>query len=359
MRNLLMGLVSVVAFWLTAYSGGGPTRIAQLGLASVAVAGASCSPRWPLGAVIASGAATTVAWFMGLTFDPFSMTGIALFELAGRSDAHRFPRPLVIGVLTIFGMLFMLSTEGIGQRLRGVLLSAGVLVASWVMGVTARQIRVEVAHRSRAAERLRLSRDMHDVLSHTLGTIGIQAGVAAHVASLSDEELRGVLRDIEGRARTAVDELKGLLAYERVTTGADDGSVLKGSLLSALSVLVNDATRAGVRVSLAVPAEGLEHLPKIVGTTIYRLSQEALTNVVRHSGSTSALLAVEFAGSAVRLRISDDGRGGARDIREGYGMRGMRERVALLGGRMTVNDGDSGGLVVRVELPVTGGRGNG
>lgn len=257
---------------------------------------------------------------------------------------------MVAGAAVLLIASLGLDAEGVEGRFRGLLLSAVVLSASWVLGVRTRQVRVEVAARSRAEERLRLARDVHDVLSHSLGTIGVQAGVAAHVSSLSEDDLRVLLRDIEGDARESLKELKELLQRERAGDADADWAPSSLRLTALLEDIGQSAERAGLRTRLDIAAL-VDALPAAAGSTVHRVVQEAVTNAIRHASASSLVIAVRVSDDGVNVEVRDDGHGAPDGLREGYGLTGMRERIALAGGTLSVA-ATARGFSVAATLPL-------
>ena len=305
--------------------------------------------------------ATTSAWMLGVTADPFVLTAVALFVVAERQGSQRFPWWMLGAGGGVAVAALGLSAEGVENRFRGMLLGALVLGASWFLGVRTRQVHEEAAARSRAEERLRLARDVHDVLSHSLGTIGMRAGIAAHVPTLGEAELRAVLREVEEGARSSLAELKGVLQRERA--GGEElsapflsaqslaaQSLSAQSLSAALADIARSAERADVRTRLDLTGD-LDEWPAAVRTTVYRLVQEAVTNAVRHASATSLVITARTAADRVHLEVRDDGRGAAPGFREGHGLTGMRERVALLGGTLQLET-VAPGFGITVTLPL-------
>jgi signal transduction histidine kinase len=332
-------------------------RWVQLALGALAVAGVMVSSRLPVLAVIVTAAATASAWLMGVTADPFVLTGFAVFGLAETRGGRKFPWWMFAGAIVVLVTSAIFGAEGAEDRFRGMLMSAVVLSVAWVLGVRTREVTDEVAARSRAEERLRLARDVHDVLSHSLGAIGVQAGVAAHVTALDTEELRGVLRGIEGDARSSLSELKTLLQRERTDADADASSPLS----AALAGVVQTAERAGVAVHLDSDGGAVDTLPAGVRTTALRVVQEAVTNVIRHAGASSVIVTIRISSDTMTVRVEDDGQGAQIMFRPGHGLTGMRERVELLGGAVDLASSSSG-FTVYVALPLQtppsdGGRG--
>lgn len=173
--------------------------------------------------------------------------------------------------------------------MRGVLLGAVVLAVSWVLGVRTRQAQQVAEEQVRADERLRLARDVHDVLSHSLGAIGVRAGVTAHVDALGEPELREALGAIESQARDSLAELKLLLQRER------DGKLETAAASLPLSGILREvsatARLAGLEVDLRYDSE-VDQLPPLIRTTVHRVAQEAVTNALRHAGATRLTLTV-------------------------------------------------------------------
>lgn len=351
-RDLLAGLAIIAGLWLTVVPVDGAGRVGQVALAAAALGAMLLRGRWSVLAAFGSAVATGAAWVLGLTADPFVLTGFAVFVVAERQGVRRFPLWLFAGAGAVLLITLGFSAEGIEDRFRGMMLGAVVLAGCWVLGVRTRQARREEGIRSRAVERLRLARDVHDVLSHSLGTIGVQAGVAAHVSTLGEPELRGMLRDIETNARGSLIELKALLQRERIEDGAGeaDTAVPSLALTAVLADIAQNAERSGLRVRLELDGEA-DELSAAERTTAHRVVQEAVTNVIRHASASSLLIAVQTVGDRVEVTVRDDGRTAVLAVHEGHGLIGMRERVALLGGTLDL-EATPDGFVVSVSLPI-------
>lgn len=345
LRDLVLGLAVVVALWLTVIPADATFRWIQILLASSAVAGLLVSRYRPLPGVILTGAATAAAWLLGVTTDPCVLTGFAVFLLAERRGIRRIPRWLPAWGLLLFAGLLVFSAAGIEERLRWIVLSSIVLAGAWALGVRTAQARREAAARSRAEERLRLARDVHDVLSHSLGTIGVQAGVAAHVSTLDEKDLRGVLRDIEDGARSSMSELKLLLQHER----QDQTASLPPA--AALADVIAAAERVGIAAELNVRGD-LQAIPAAARTTTLRIVQEAVTNTIRHTKASAMTVELQLSPEGIRICVADNGRGSANAIAEGHGLRGIRERAELMGGTLSI-DSESTGLGITAWLPIT------
>jgi signal transduction histidine kinase len=251
----------------------------------------------------------------------------------------------------------------------GWLISAGVMVVTsriWQLHLREVEQRAEEAERTsdetarrRAVEeRLRIARELHDSLTHSISVIQVQAGVAVHLARKRGEDVPPALLAIQEAGADAVRELRATLGVLR---SEDDGD---GSGLSQLDSLVARAQAAGLPVTVTVTGAQRPLAPE-VDQAAYRIVQEALTNVGRHAGladlagggdQVSASVHLHYTPEALSIQVDDDGQGtvapaGTRSSGPGLGLVGMRERVSALGGRLQAGPQDGGGFLVRAELP--------
>ena len=243
--------------------------------------------------------------------------------------------------------------------------AAGWLICAGVMVVTARmwQLHVreveqradeavrtkdEAARRRAMEERLRIARELHDSLTHSISVIQVQAGVAVHLARKNGEEVPPALLAIQEASTDAVRELRATLGVLR----SEDGD---GSGLAQLDSLVARARAAGLPVTVSVTGTR-RPLPLDVDQAAYRIVQEALTNVSRHAGCACASVHLHYTPDTLCVQVNDDGQGtvtstGLRASGPGLGLVGMRERVSALGGQLHAGPQDGGGFGVRAELP--------
>jgi signal transduction histidine kinase len=205
------------------------------------------------------------------------------------------------------------------------------------------------ARAAAAEERARIARELHDVLSHSVSVMVVQAG-AERMALGSDRAATGeTLEAIEKTGRQALAEMRRLLSMLRV--GDEPSAHAPQPTLGELDVLVAQVREAGLPVELHFEGEPTP-LPPGVAVSAYRIVQEALTNVLKHAGPARARVIVRYATRELELEIADDGRG-SRDAGDpGHGLVGMRERVALYGGNFDAGARNGGGFVVRVRLPL-------
>ncbi|ANZ43186.1 histidine kinase [Lentzea guizhouensis] len=197
-----------------------------------------------------------------------------------------------------------------------------------------------------AAERMRIARDLHDVVAHHVSVMGIQAGAARRVLDSDPVLARDALQTVEKTARTAISELRGLLGVLRADAESDFQAAPG---LDDLPELLETARSAGLEVSHGVYGDPRE-VPSAVAVSAYRVVQEALTNVVKHSGASHVDVRMRFLDSALELEVADDGRGRSTG-ESGFGLVGMRERVAVHGGTLEAGPRRSSGYLVRASLP--------
>ena len=250
--------------------------------------------------------------------------------------------------------------------------NAFYLAAGWVLGDLVRtrrqrEARLEVqatelalAHADRArqavlAERVRIARELHDVLAHHVSVMGVQAGAARRVLDSQPGEVPELLAGIETSSRQAVVELQGLVGLLR----QPGDELLEGPqpTLARLGELAEHMREAGLDVHLEVDGAvgGPPPVPAALELAAYRIVQEALTNALKHGGEgVRATVEVRREPSALALFVGDDGRATGIDAGSGHGLAGMRERVALHGGELRAGRGPDGGFEVRAWLPLDG-----
>jgi signal transduction histidine kinase len=204
------------------------------------------------------------------------------------------------------------------------------------------------------AERLRIARELHDVISYGFATISLQAGAAVHIVDQKPEQALEALRAIKVASKEALEELRGILGLLRQTSGSYAPTVG----LDGLETLAATTTRAGVQTRLEVYPGRSEALPAAVGLAAYRIVQEALANVLRHADAGSALVSVALDGQELFITVEDDGAGHLESKKpaadgSGFGILGMRERAAALGGNLEAGPLPEGGFRVRASLPIS------
>jgi signal transduction histidine kinase len=224
--------------------------------------------------------------------------------------------------------------------------------------------RLRVAHEEREAEaarrvaeeRLRIARDLHDTVAHSMATITVQAGSALHVLGPGDEKprdekLRGALLAIRETSKEVLREMRATLGQLRQGPGDGDGQGLAGGM-DRLPALRDAVTAAGAPVTIAVEGEQ-RPLPPPVDEVAYRILQESLTNVLRHAGPAAmATVRLCYEPAALGIKVTDDGAGAPAGANEGHGLTGMAERAAAVGGTVTAGPREEGGFEVSARLPL-------
>ncbi|UMG94001.1 sensor histidine kinase [Nocardioides sp. TF02-7] len=227
-----------------------------------------------------------------------------------------------------------------------------VAVVQWSARLREAEQRAEQAERSRdeaarrlaVEERLRIARELHDSLTHSISVIKVQAGVAAHLARKNGEQPSEALLAIQAASTEAVRELRATLDVLR----RDDDH---GSGLDRLPALVESVRSSGLPTTVRVVGPR-RPLPPEVEQAAFRVVQEALTNTARHAGPATASVEITYGDRALTVRVEDDGAGSAPGPVPGYGLVGMRERVTALGGRVTAEPLPTRGFRVHAELPL-------
>ena len=315
-------------------------------LSVLPVAGRRLWPRTVL-AVVTIASALVLALSRG---DPTPQLAVAYVSYL---IPGRFPRREALALLG--GTLAALAASAAalpGRDALTALAENGLLVAgSWLIGYAVAQQRAYAkAVRSQAEreDRIRIARELHDVVAHGLSLIAVQAGVAGWVAEAQPAEAARALASIEEISRGALREMRALLGVLRVEgDAAPDLEPAHG--LVDLPALADRVTAAGVKVTLDVRGAPRALLPGL-DLAAYRVAQEALTNVIKHSSAASCIVTIRYEAAAVGLEVADDGRGSAGH-RDGHGIKGMRERVTLYDGTFQAGPRPEGGFTVTARFP--------
>ncbi|TMR24159.1 sensor histidine kinase [Nonomuraea turkmeniaca] len=211
----------------------------------------------------------------------------------------------------------------------------------------AERTREEAARRRAGEERLRIARELHDSLTHSISIIKVQAGVAVHLARKRGEEVPAALVAIQEASSDAMRELRATLEVLRDSDGEPSASGL-----DRLDDLVERARSTGLPATVTISGVRRE-LPAEVDRAAYRIVQEALTNVSRHAGGAAAAVRIDYADEELVVQVDDDGQADPETPPvPGVGLLGMRERVTALGGRLRAEPRPEGGFIVRAELPL-------
>ncbi|GAB2946973.1 sensor histidine kinase [Micromonospora polyrhachis] len=371
--DLVAGVLITVAYLTFAELDGtdglpafsGPPWLGWLVAAAVGLplAARRIRPRTVLAAVTA---ATATATLLDLTREPYVAVAFALYLVALREPV-RWSVSLLAATLLVstagvyLGEAVLTPSGSVADAMPTIGLVWLVVGAGWVVGVVTRHRRAradQAAHRERerdkqqiqAAERLRIAREMHDIVSHHLSLIAVQAGIANHVAEEHPAEAREALRVIETTSRGALTEMRGMLGVLRVDPERAATTRKPAPGLAGLSELADRAAAAGVTVELDVTTVGTPPPPGVQLAT-YRIVQEALTNVVKHAAPAHCAVRVVAGDGLMTVDVTDDGVRPARNGSGGHGLIGMRERVTMYGGDLTAGPCPDAGFTVSARIP--------
>jgi signal transduction histidine kinase len=290
---------------------------------------------------------------IGVIVGMFAWLGVALF-LAASTPHPPFEGaigpldPMLASVLygVIFNLMFFVSAYFFGDV---VYLSAK---RQDDIEERAEQLRLSQEQNTRGAivaERIRIARDLHDVVAHHVSVMGVQAGAARRVLDKDPAQSREALQTVEQTARVAIRELRGLLGVLRAEDSDELDTHHPTPGIDELKELVSTTRAAGVDVQYGVYGEPWP-VPEAVALSAYRVAQEALTNVVKHASARTANVRVRYLEHALELEVTDDGRGDKGSV-GGLGLVGMRERVAVHSGELETGPRRDGGYRVRVSFP--------
>lgn len=359
---LIIGAIQIVA---TVFVGHNQPEHRALDAAGIALLAAGAVAlmfrRWYPGWVLIAG--------MGITFlyllleypkGPNFLTIIIAFFTAVM-HGRRF---IAWGILAAEFLLFPWIPYALGNEAAPT--HSGIVgLAGWLLVLAAvaemahiRQQRIaraqeEEARRRAGEERLRIARELHDVLGHNISLISVQAGVALHLMDQQPEQAQIALSVIKDASKDALRELRSVLDVLRQVNEEPPRAPSPG--LAHLSELVSRASEAGLQIRTEVSGD-LKGLPASVDLAAFRIVQEALTNVMRHSGQNASSVHVTRKAQELTLQIDNGvGKEGSRDgARDGQGILGMKERAAALGGIVEAGLGPDGGFRVFARLPLDG-----
>jgi signal transduction histidine kinase len=339
-------------------------------LAAVSIGAVMVRRSWPLAASLVCGGALTGWYVLGHHGQLLNLpTMVALYTVAAQGDRRRSAVVAVVAAAWAAGVsLATGSPSGTPAA------EAAWPVLALLLGEVVRMRREQLAEYADRAvraeadrdaearrrvqdERLRIARELHDVVAHTVAAMNVQAGLAAEAFDERPEVARAAIAQVRASGREAMAELHATVALLR-----DDRHVPVDPVprLDELDRLAARASTGDLVVD--VDREGVADVPPMVEIAAYRIVQEALTNVIRHSGARRAQVRLRCARGNLEVEVTDDGRGrvpadGAAGGRAGFGLVGMSERAASVGGRLDLGPGDDGGFRVRAVLPVVAVRG--
>jgi signal transduction histidine kinase len=237
---------------------------------------------------------------------------------------------------------------------------------SWLAGFAVRESfeqaeaaeqRAQAAERERdfaarvavAEERARIARELHDIVAHAVSVMVLQVGAVRHKLPAEFGEDRNALNDVERAGRTALTEMRRLLAAMRRED--EEASLGPQPGLDELELLLAEVERAGLPVQLHVDGEPFP-LPRGIELSAYRIVQEGLTNALKHAHASTADVTLSYGPRALQLEIRDDGVGSSTSDGLGHGLVGIRERVKIYGGEMSTETANGGGFILSTRLPL-------
>ncbi|WP_210574389.1 sensor histidine kinase [Streptomyces sp. GESEQ-4] len=327
---------------------------------ALALNGGRLLSRKPLAALAclltAAGLATTALGGGEIPMAQFLAPTVALYFIAASQARRTAVIALAMALGTLAGWLTVRLLSGWTVGTSAELTVAMVAVIAWLLGNSSHQARVhaerlvaEHAAQVVTAERLRIAREMHDTVAHSIGIIALQAGAAARVATARPEAALEAMRAVENEGRETLAGLRRMLVALRA---ADEGESMTPAGLADVDRLAATTTAAGVQVEVRRVGDP-RALPPDIDLSAFRIVQESVTNVVRHAGTRACRVTLDYrADDELALEITDEGRGSGNSTDTGFGLAGMRERVALLHGEFTAAPRPEGGFRVAARLPV-------
>ncbi|MFC0541468.1 sensor histidine kinase [Kutzneria chonburiensis] len=306
---------------------------------------------WPVAVYWVVLAACSTLVLLPIIGAPFVTVAVAAYSVA----VSRSRRTAVIGLVAALAVFLAGAFGSLGGQS---VTDAAMVIAAWGLGTVLREHRSYVAAQQeqeiQAAvmrERLHIARELHDVVANGMSLITLQAGVAGYVLDSRPEEARRALASIEETGRSGLAVLRKSLWWLR----SEDRSAVPAEAtpgLADLEILAR-RVRAESGIDVTVSFDGQGALPVGLELSAYRIVQEAITNVIKHGGSSPTRVLLRHTTEALVIEIDDDGPGGA--VRPGgHGLLGMRERAALHGGTLTAGPRPEGGFTVRAVLPTDG-----
>jgi signal transduction histidine kinase len=238
---------------------------------------------------------------------------------------------------------------------------AGFALRERVEQAEAAEVRAAQAERERdaaariavAEERVRIARELHDIVAHAVSVMVLQVGAVRHKLPDTLSEDSAALRNVEQAGRTALAEMRGLLAAMR--GDGDEAELTPQPGLDGLEELLEEIGRAGLPVQLHVDGEPVA-LPRGIDLSAYRIVQEGLTNALKHARASNADVTVRYRSDELQVEVRDNGGGSSTSDGLGHGLVGVRERVKIYGGQMSAGTANGRGFILSTRLPLSAGR---
>jgi signal transduction histidine kinase len=325
--------------------------------------------RFPFGGPVAyfvlAAGISLIDWQLVPDRESFFVVGLAVAFLLGNL---RNAWQAGIGLVVVVTSLAFIVYEVPGHTTGELVFVPIDFVVAWVAGFALREraeqaeaaeVRATVAERERdaaarvavAEERARIARELHDIVAHAVSVMVLQVGAVRHKLPDAFAEDRDALRGVEQAGRTALAQMRGLLAAMRRD---EDGLELTPQPgLDGLDSLLEEISRAGLPVELHIDGRPFP-LPRAIDLSAYRIVQEGLTNALKHARATGADVTVRYRPDEVEIQVRDNGQGTAASDGLGHGLVGVRERVKIYGGEMSAGKENGGGFVLSTRLPLSG-----
>jgi signal transduction histidine kinase len=323
--------------------------------------------RFPVGALVAAGAAIAVASLLdsGVVKHPFVgfLFGLAICVLFGMRPVRS---RAVAGLAFTIGVAAVVEFGAPNGKVGDFMFDIVAFSVAWIFGSTvggkfreadeareraarAEREREERARRAVADERARIARELHDVVGHSVSVMTVQASAVRRTLEPDQEKERDALLVVEQTGREALAEMRRVVGVLR---RPEEGPALAPQpSLEHLDQLVAKAREAGLEVELRIEGDPVQ-LAAGLDLTAYRLVQEGLTNALKHARAQQAEVLVRYSDGRVELTVTDDGRGGGDGVSGGHGLVGMRERVSVYGGELEAGPRPEGGYRLRATLPI-------
>jgi signal transduction histidine kinase len=290
----------------------------------------------------------------------------AAFLLGNQAD----PARARLGLAVIVGSAAVLMLNDPGAVARDVVVVPAIFAIAWVAGsahrnrttqAEAAEERAAHAEREResaarvavAEERVRVARELHDIVAHAVSVMVLQTGAVRHRLADASTDDAEALRRVEQTGRTALTEMRRLVGAMRRPDEEAELAPTPG--LDRLDALLDEVRNAGLAVDLHVDGEPFA-LPEAIDLSAYRIVQEGLTNALKHARAGQADVRIHYARSELGIEVRDDGTGATASNGGGHGLVGVRERVALYGGEMHAENAEGGGFLLRTKLPLSARR---
>jgi signal transduction histidine kinase len=325
--------------------------------------------RFPFGAPTAYWVLSVAVSFVDWRLIPFAVSlfvvGLAAaFLLGNLRNAYQAGIGLVIAVAGSAIVTYNIPGHSVDELVFiplefAIAWVAGFALRERVEQAEAAEMRAALAERERdaaariavAEERARIAREHHDVVAHAVSVMVLQVGAVRHKLPDAQAEDRDALGDVERAGRTALAEMRQLLAAMR--RDGDEAELVPQPGLDGLDALLKEIERAGLPVELHLAGDAVA-LPRGIDLSAYRIIQEGLTNALKHAHAPDVDVTVRYRPDGLEIEVRDNGQGASANDGLGHGLVGIRERVKIYGGEMTAGSENGDGFVLRARLPLTG-----